>query len=83
MGSGLYDGYDQRETFRQAAFYLNRILKGGEPGALPGVQSPMKVVLFINLGTAKALGIAVPLGLMLHADAARCSALDGCGAGAR
>jgi putative ABC transport system substrate-binding protein len=67
-GGGLmYYGYDQRETFRQAAFYVDRILKGTNPGDLP-IQSPTKFVFHINLTTAKALGIEVPVGLMLRAD---------------
>jgi len=67
-GGGLmHYGYDQREIFRQAAFYVDRILRGANPGDLP-IQSPTKFVFHINLTTAKALGIEVPLGLMLRAD---------------
>jgi putative tryptophan/tyrosine transport system substrate-binding protein len=67
-GGGLmYYGYDQREIFRQAAFYVDRVLKGTNPGDLP-IQSPTKFVFHINLTTAKALGIEVPVGLMLRAD---------------
>jgi putative ABC transport system substrate-binding protein len=67
-GGGLmYYGYDQREIFRQAAFYVDRILKGNNPGDLP-IQSPTKFVFHINLTTARALGIEVPVGLMLRAD---------------
>jgi ABC-type uncharacterized transport system substrate-binding protein len=67
-GGGLmYYGYDQREIFRQAAVYVDRILKGVNPGDLP-IQSPTKFVFHINLTTAKALGIEVPVGLMLRAD---------------
>ena len=67
-GGGLmYYGYDQREIFRQAAFYVDRILKGGNPGELP-IQAPTKFAFHINLTTAKALGIEVPMGLLLRAD---------------
>jgi putative ABC transport system substrate-binding protein len=58
-GGLMYYGYDQREIFRQASFYVDRILKGGNPGDLP-IQSPTKFVFHINLTTAKALGIEVP-----------------------
>ena len=63
----MYYGYDSREIFRQARFYVDRILKGGNPGDLP-IQSPTKFVFHINLTAAKALGIEVPVGLMLRAD---------------
>jgi putative ABC transport system substrate-binding protein len=67
-GGGLmYYGYDQREIFRQAAFYVDRVLKGTNPGDLP-IQSPTKFVFHVNLTTAKALGIEVPVGLMLRTD---------------
>ena len=66
-GGLMYYGYDQREIFRQASFYVDRILKGGNPGDLP-IQSPTKFVFHINLTAAKALGIEVPVGLMLRAD---------------
>jgi putative tryptophan/tyrosine transport system substrate-binding protein len=66
-GGLMYYGYDSREIFRQASFYVDRILKGGNPGDLP-IQSPTKFVFHINLTAAKALGIEVPVGLMLRAD---------------
>ena len=55
------------EQFRQAATYVNRILKGAKPSDLP-VQGADRYGLIINLRTAKALGLTVPLALSGQAD---------------
>jgi putative tryptophan/tyrosine transport system substrate-binding protein len=60
-------GADEAETYRLVGIYTGKILKGVKPGDLP-VQRATKVKLTINLKTAKALGIAVPLALSGRAD---------------
>jgi putative tryptophan/tyrosine transport system substrate-binding protein len=60
-------GTDQNEMFRLAASYLDRILRGDKPADLP-VQAPTKFETAVNLRTAKALGLAVPPGLLVAAD---------------
>jgi putative ABC transport system substrate-binding protein len=66
-GGLLSYGVDQVDTFRRAAAYVDRILRGEKPGDLP-VQLPTKYEMAVNLKTAKALGLAVPPSIMLRAD---------------
>jgi putative tryptophan/tyrosine transport system substrate-binding protein len=67
LGGLLSYGNDPLDNFRRAAVYVDRILKGEKPGELP-VQAPVKFELVINLNTAKALGLDVPVHLQQLAD---------------
>ena len=60
-------GTDFAELFRQAAEYIDQVLKGAKPGQLP-IQQPTKYELSINLKTAKALGLTIPPSLFARAD---------------
>jgi len=60
-------GVDVPDLFGRSATYVDRILKGAKPGELP-VQAPTKFQLVINLRTAKAVGLEVPVHLQQLAD---------------
>jgi len=66
-GALMSYGLDFPELYRQAAVYVDRILRGTKPADLP-VQAPNKFELVINLITAKALGVDVPAALLASAD---------------
>jgi len=67
LGGLLSYGNDIVDNYRRAATYVDRVLKGAKPSELP-VQAPVKFELVINLKTAKALGLVVPVQLQQRAD---------------
>jgi putative ABC transport system substrate-binding protein len=66
-GGFISYGVDLPELYRQAASYVDRILKGAKPGDLP-IQLASKFELVVNLNTAKALGLTIPEPFLQHAD---------------
>jgi putative ABC transport system substrate-binding protein len=67
VGGLLSYGVDRTDNFRRAATYVDRIFKGENPAELP-VQAPIKFELVVNLKTAKAIALDVPLHLQQLAD---------------
>jgi putative tryptophan/tyrosine transport system substrate-binding protein len=67
LGGLLSYGNDTFDNLRRSATYADRVLKGAKPSELP-VQAPVKFELVINLKTARALGLDVPLQLQQRAD---------------
>jgi len=66
-GGLLSYGVNQVDIWRRAASYVDRILRGEKPGNLP-VQFPTKFEMVVNRKTATALGLEVPLSILVRAD---------------
>jgi putative ABC transport system substrate-binding protein len=66
-GALISYGTDTSESFKRAAYYVDRLLKGAKPSELP-VEQLSRVRLIVNLKTAKALGITVPDSILARAD---------------
>jgi len=60
-------GVDLRWCYRRCGYFVDKILKGAQPGSLP-IEFPSQLWLAVNLKTAKALGVAVQAGLLARAD---------------
>ena len=60
-------GYNVSEMFARAAFYLDRIFKGADPGKL-AIEQPTKFELVVNMTAAKGLGLTIPKSILLRAD---------------
>ena len=69
VGGLVSYGISRRENYRRSAYFVKRILDGVNPGDLP-IEQPTRVLLSVNLKTAKALGLTLPPSLLSTADEA-------------
>jgi putative tryptophan/tyrosine transport system substrate-binding protein len=67
VGGLIGYGVNIPQVYRRAAYYVDKILRGTQPGDLP-VEQPTKFDLVVNLRTAKALGLTIPHSLLVRAD---------------
>ena len=67
VGGLISYGVSQRDAYRRSAYFVKKVLDGVKPADLP-VEQPTKILLSINLKTAKALGLTIPQSLLATAD---------------
>ena len=67
LTSDVSYGVDPNENYRLGAAYVDRILRGDKPAELP-VQAPTRFETSVNIKAAKAIGLAIPPGLLVAAD---------------
>jgi putative ABC transport system substrate-binding protein len=67
VGGLMFYGTSTTDMWRQAAIYVDRILRGGKPGEMP-VEQPTKFELIVNMNAAKALGFTIPASVLQRAD---------------
>jgi putative ABC transport system substrate-binding protein len=66
-GGLLSLGLDLVDSYRRAAIHVDKILKGAKPAELP-MEQPTKLDLFVNLKTARVLGLTIPQSVLLQAN---------------
>lgn len=67
VGAVLAYGSESKELAARTAYFVDRILKGAKPGELP-IEQPTKYKLSVNLNAAKAIGLTIPLSILVRAD---------------